>query len=84
MTTHHIQRFIEMDDQTFLKHAGYYRKFQSTNDNDHKQNVQYLQDRLNKLGYVLEPGCCNNYVINKKEKQNEIQQRQKASQEIRS
>ena len=79
MTTHHIERYEEMDDQTFLKHAGYYRRFRSTDKLDHQQNIEYLENRLDKLGYVLQQGCCNNYSIVKKEKQNEIQQRQEAS-----
>ena len=61
--THHIQRWTEMDDKTFLTHAKYYRRFKHITLEDNRLNKLYLMERLKKLNYRLEPGCCGNYTI---------------------
>jgi len=78
--TDHIDRYEQMDDKTFLEHAKYYRKFKNMTNQDHKDNIQYVTDRLNNLGYIFTEGCCNHFYIERK--QDEVQQRQETTQEV--
>lgn len=66
MTTEHINRWNSMDDKTFLEHAVYYRKFKNMQALEHSINLDYLNKRLDSLGYFLQPGCCGRNSIVKK------------------
>ena len=63
--TEHIQRYSEMDENTFLYHARLYRKFKNVSLTDHITNIQYINDRLHKHDLKLIEGCCNKFYIEK-------------------
>ena len=55
-----------MNDDEFVPAARHYRRFRGVTGVEHKINVDYLSNRLGKLGYEFSVGCCNrNYVIKK-------------------
>lgn len=63
--TEHIERYSDMDENTFLYHARLYRKFKNVSITDHQTNIQYINDRLQKHDLKLIEGCCNKFYIEK-------------------
>lgn len=61
--TDHIQRYMDMNDIDFIYHVKFYKRFKGMSKIIHDKNLDYIHDRCKQLGYVLVPGCCNNYSV---------------------